>query len=276
MKYCLKWTNINKRLIDEVSIRYIEDRGLVDFMEKYADKRIILRLESTDFSDSEIAKLLAIRRQFPNYRFTMGLPQLDLSLINKLKESEIPFYLLQPVQNWELFSYLVKDLGVSDIDLSGALAFELPKVKRFLERNGLKVYIRITPNFPRSLEESCHPLQKFFVRPEDLELYEPYVDVVEFEGIDKQDLFYDIYAIKKQFIGNLNQVIYNLPISVDNVGLISLFGEKRIGCERECLRGGRCKRCFSLTNIATSISPIIREKVKENIMKQIEEKSNEN
>ena len=48
MKYCLKWNNLSKKLdkADEISIIYQEDKGLVDFMRKYANKRIILRIDS--------------------------------------------------------------------------------------------------------------------------------------------------------------------------------------------------------------------------------------
>ena len=276
MKYCLKWNNRCSHLkdADEISIKYIEDRGLVDFMEKYADKRIIIRLESIDFSDSEIAKLVAIRRQFPNYHFTVGLPQEDYNLALKLNSKDIPFYFLKPVQNWEDFRFYITELGVSDIDLSGALAFELPKVKRYLEKVKANTIIRITPNIIHSQTDNCPPLQHFFIRPDDIDQYEPYVDVIEFEGLEHQDTFYNIYAKEKMFIGKLNQVIYNFPLAIDNMGLIPQFGERRISCGRECLSGGRCNRCSTLANISEVMGPVVREKIKENLQKQIEENNN--
>ena len=273
MKVCLKWTNLGKRLkdADEISIKYIEDKGLLQFMEKYANKRIILKLETNYLSDIEVKKLVAIKKQYPDYNFTIGLPNMSLPMAMKLKEFCLPFYFLEPIQDWETLSYYVKDLGVSDINLSGALGFELPKVKRFLEKVGAKVNVRITPNFAMAISQVCSPFQMFFVRPEDLELYEQYVDVVEFAGTEHQDTFYNIYIKQKAFIGRLDQVIYNLPLSTDNLGLTNLFGERRIGCGRECLNGGRCKRCFSMDNIAKKMGPVVREKIKENI----KEKSNE-
>ena len=254
MKYCLKWNNLCTHLkdADEISIRYIEDKGLLDFMKKYADKRIILRLESTNFSDNEIAKLVAIRRQFPEYSFTVALPNEDMNLVNKFKEHDVPFYFLTPVQDWETLNYYIRELGVSDIDLSGPLGFELPKVKKLLERLELFVQIRITPNIIRASTQHCPPLKMFFIRPDDIDLYADYVDVVEFEGIEHQDTFFNIYAKKKTFIGKLNQVIYNFPLPIDNLGLIKYFGEGRIGCGRKCLAGIRCNRCDTLRVIKSS------------------------
>ena len=276
MKYCLKWNNrcLHLKDADEISIKYIEDRGLIDFMEKYVNKRIVIRLESTNFADSEIAKLVAIRKQFPNYRFTVGLPQEDYNLALKLNSKDIPFYFLKPVQNWEDFRFYITELEVSDIDLSGALAFELPKVKRYLEKVKANTVIRVTPNIIHSQTDNCPPLQHFFIRPDDIDQYEPYVDIIEFEGIEHQDTFYNIYAKEKMFIGKLNQVIYNFPLAIDNMGLIPQFGERRISCGRECLSGGRCKRCDTLAHISEVMGPQVREKIKENLQKQIEENNN--
>ena len=70
MKYCLKYTNICTKLnkADEISIKYIEDKGLVDFMEKFKAQRIILRIDLWNFSPNEIRKLIAIRKQYPDLK----------------------------------------------------------------------------------------------------------------------------------------------------------------------------------------------------------------
>lgn len=272
MKYCLKWNNRCYHLkdADEISIKYIEDKGLLDFLEKYADKRIILRIIAKDFIDSELAKLVAIKRQFPDYQFTVALDEYHPQLIEKMKEKELPFYIAQPVKNWEVLNHYVKDLKVSDIDLSGALGFELLKVKRFLEKFGPNTKVRITPNIITSDSLHCPPLQMFFVRPDDLDQYEPYVDVVEFEGLEHQDTFFNIYAKEKTFVGKLNQVIYNFPLSIDNLGLIPSFGERRIGCGRECLYGGKCRRCNNLADLSQEMGTRARTKIIENIKEKIE------
>lgn len=277
MKYCLKWNNrcINLKNADEISIRYIEDKGLLDFMKKYADKRIIIRLESSAFGDSEINKLIAIKKQFPEYQFTVAIPDNSLSLALKLKCDNIPFYFLKPVQDWETLNNYIINLEVSDIDLSGALAFELPKVKRFLEKVNSKTLIRITPNIINSISPNCNPLQKFFIRPDDIDIYAPYIDILEFEGIEHQDTFYKIYVKEKLFIGKLNQVIYNFPLAIDNMGLISYFGERRLNCGRQCLWGGRCRTCENLTSLSEKMGPQVRKSIKEKLQKQIQDKSNE-
>ena len=65
--------------------------SIVKFMEKYAGKRIIIHLTSVNFANDEIAKLAAIHTQYPDYKFTVALPALNLQLVAKLKEKDIPF-----------------------------------------------------------------------------------------------------------------------------------------------------------------------------------------
>ena len=272
MKFCLKWNNRCHHLkdADEISIKYIEDKGLLEFLERHKEQRIILRVVVKTFSTSEADKLVAIHKVHPEYNFTVGIDEYNAELVAKLGEKQVPFYFLEPVKDWEVLSHYVIDLGVSDIDLSGALAFELPKVKHFLKKFGPNTQIRVTPNLMRASSPHCPPLQSFFIRPNDVEAYEDYVDVMEFEGLEHQDTFFNIYAKEKAFVGKLNQVIYNFPLTIDNLGLIPAFGERRLGCGRECLSGGRCRRCHNLVELSAPMGERARKKIVENIKEKAE------
>lgn len=272
MKYCLKYTNKCNKLnhADEISIKYIEDKGLVDFMEKFKAQRIILRIKSSFFAESEIRKLIAIKKQYPNYNFSVALTELDATLMKKFRKENIAFFMATPCLTWEMFHYLIQQ-GVSDINISGPLAFELSKVKRVLETLNRKVLIRATVNKVENISAFTNTLIGFFIRPEDVFLYEDYIDIIEFEGIEHQDTFFTIYAEQKQFLGNLNQCIYGFQEQVDNKGLVSLFGERRRDCGRQCLSGGRCRRCYDLVAIAKPMGERARDKILETIRKNIEE-----
>ena len=276
MKYCLRYTNITTKLAkaDEITIKYIADKGLVKFIEKYNTQRINLLIDPTQFEDIEMRKLAAIRSTYPDYKFAAALTAYDETLMNKLKASNIPFYIAAPCQNWEEF-YLLLTIGASDINLSGPLAFELPKVKRVLESLDQKPQIRVTPNKTENLNPNTNSLIGFFIRPEDVELYEDYIDILDFEGLDMQDIFFGIYAERKRFIGKLNQCIYGIKEDVDNSGLIPLFGKRRMSCGRQCLSGGHCHRCFDLAAISRPMGDRYRNHILDIINKEIaKEESN--
>lgn len=271
MKYCLKYTNICTKLnkANEISIKYIEDKGLVDFMEKFKAQRIILRINPAEFSHNEVKKLIAIHKQCPQYNFAVALSYFDATLMPWFLSEGIPFFIAKPCSNWEEFHYLIKQ-GVSDIDISGPLGFEMSKVKLVLDSLGRKVIVRATPNRVEKIIAQTDSLIGFFIRPEDVDIYEGYIDVLEFEGLEHQDTFFSIYAEQKMFIGNLNQCIYNFNGKVDNKGLVSLFGERRRDCGRQCLSGGRCRRCFTMANISHPMGDRAREHIMEMLKKEQE------
>lgn len=269
MKYCLKYTNICTKLnrADEIQIKYIEDLGLVDFLEKYSSKRVNLLINPAYFPEGEVRKLIAIRNTYPQYNFTVALSSYNYELMTTLRKAIIPFYVAQPCMDWGMLNILL-EAGVCDIDLSGPLAFELENVKRVLNSLDRKVQIRVTPNKVSDLyREKMDSLIGFFIRPEDVELYEDDIDVLDFEGLDRQDVFYSIYAEQKMFIGHLGQCIYDFKESVDNKGLITLFGERRKNCGRQCLKGGRCRRCYDLAALAKPMGNFAREKIMETLKK---------
>lgn len=271
MKYCLRYTNICTKLnkADEITIKYIEDKGLVDFLEKFSSKRVNLLINPLHFGEMEVRKLVAIRKTYPQYDFAVAMTDYEPVFGDSLAKANIKFYEAKPCLDWERMDYLLKE-GVSDLNLSGPLAFELGNVKRVLNMMGRKVQIRVTPNKVQNIHSETDSLVGFFIRPEDVELYEGYVDVLDFEGLEHQDTFYSIYAEQKMFIGQLNQCIYDFKGQVDNKGLITLFGERRRNCCRECLKGGRCRRCYSLADLAKPMGERAREKIMETLKKEQE------
>ena len=116
MKYCLKWTNLCKHLkdADEITIKYIEDRGLVDFLQKYADKRINLSIQTDNFPETEINKLAAIHKQYPELNFAVALDKYNKVLIDRFFGLGIDFYISEPCQDWETFWQLIMNDCVSD------------------------------------------------------------------------------------------------------------------------------------------------------------------
>lgn len=271
MEYCLKYTNICTKLnrVKEIQIKYIEDKGLITFLEKHSSQRVNLLINADDFSESEIKKLIAIRKTYPQYDFAVALNRYYPPLLEQLQAADLKYYVAAPCLEWETLHALLS-FGVSDVNVSGPLAFELTKVKTALLFADQKVQIRVTPNMIVKTLPETPDLIGFFIRPEDVEVYEGFVDIMEFEGLELQDTFYSIYAENKRFIGNLNQCIYNFKEPVDNKGLIPLFGERRRDCGRQCLQGGRCKRCYSLASLAKPMGERAREKILETVKREQE------
>lgn len=84
-----------------------------------------------------------------------------------------------------------------------------------------------------------------YIRPEDIQYYEEYVDTLEFysEFNKQEETLFKIYKNDKKWPGNLKLIIANLKSDVDNRGLPEEFGKIRVQCRQNCMRNGACNFC---------------------------------
>lgn len=277
MKFCLKYSNFCGRLpqADEISILYIEDKGLLDFLEKFNDKRINLRVDSKDFSDIEINKLKAIKNTYPSYDFSVAINCYDEEFANKLIKNNLPFYFDYPICSWEELNVIIKNMKVTDIIIGGQLGFELPTTVNFIRKYNPDIHIRAIANLSTDINEFIDGLIGFYIRPEDLDIYSQYIDVIEFIGLSKQDLFFDIYK-SGLYIGSLGQIIHGIDLIVDNTAVPPILAERRVNCERKCLRGYRCNLCNNFANVSIDLGKKIKETAIDTVIHNIKNKSNKN
>ena len=110
----------------------------------------------------------------------------------------------------------------------------LPKLQLFREIDGIK--FRIFPDIlqtPRRCA-SLPQVTNFFIRPEDVDLYEKYVDVIEiFRKDSRQSVVYEIYK-QGQWRGPLSDLIIDLTEEINGSSFIPDFGRARLGCGRRC------------------------------------------
>ena len=143
-----------------------------------------------------------------------------------------------------------KELGVCRLNIAGALFFQMDKVKAY----GLPIMVD-----PRTIvidgfrwiydTPSAH-----WIRPEDVEMYEDYIDTIYFEEDDENRInaLIRIYKEEKKWAGPLNMLIPYVDESVYNRMLNSELTARRLNCGQVCRTPvGTCRLChrqFSLAN----------------------------
>ena len=184
MKYCLDFNKKYLSLlneVDEITIQYNKrDTSLVEFLQKYSNKRVnILISDLEDFIESkEIDKIKGIKEKYPELNFALQLPRTNnFSFIKELRNIGLKFFISDFAFDWDIFLGLI-NLGVSDIYVTDNLGFELDKCAKIAHENN--ICIRVFPNIAQSKWDNTPGEKKFFIRPEDLQYYEGFVDVVEF------------------------------------------------------------------------------------------------
>lgn len=159
------------------------------------------------------------------------------SQVDILKEKGYNFYLNLVVSDWEKFETLV-NYGVSDIFIDGPLAFD---IKHLTNRN---VIIRTNPTFSYNTLNP-HTESFFFIRPEDIILYENNIDIFEFDDTNILDIY-----LKQDYSFNIQDIVSQFPYPFNNKLFPNTWGKIRTECGMACMRElGSCHFCTSATKI---------------------------
>lgn len=254
MKYCVEYRKDFPYLqeINELNIHFRrKDATLLDFLLLYQEKTInIIVDDEKDFienNDFEIFdKILIEHPELHNFRFLLhsytNLAVQDFLQAMDVRKIQYKYFFNDFVRDWDTLKGYV-DLDPCAIYIVENLCFEIKRVANLLHSRGIEV--RCFPNVGQTSWKYAPDLKKFFIRPEDIQWYEPYVDVCELFGkIEEVPIYYKIYAIDKQWFGQLNEIIISFNDNdLDSRFLLPHFGIRRLNCGKVCSKGRGCQIC---------------------------------
>lgn len=260
MKYCINYSNKSHIIdkVDEILIRYDKNKILelfTQFIPAHLNQRVIVQLIEEDNIDTivnDLKKIISIYNENKDIKFDIQLPFYNQKFMEELKDTNLKYFFKAAANSWDKFTGLMSQ-NVSDIYITDELAFELDKIAEIAHKNNIKV--RIYPNVAQSRWDKLSDILKFFIRPEDIEIYEPYVDVCEFYGDKAQqiDTYYKIYQEDKKWFGDLQEIIIGLDSKIDSRYIIPRFAEKRIKCGKDCLKNGKCEMCKRILDLSEQL-----------------------
>ena len=216
-------------------------------MKEHRDKRYVI-IDTTK-TDEDFVKLMEqvdiLRDIVANYTIECT----SILRVKQLIHGNYHAFLKYPISDWETLRDFIS-IGVSDIYIDGALGFQLKKVKDICG----KIFIRVSPTI--SLNASLIGIKpnSFFIRPEDLHLYDKYIDIIDFQVKDqeKENTLFTIYK-RGTFFYDLSHLLDKCNFSVENPFIKPEFGQARINCGQRCLIPGyACHLCdtqIQLTNL---------------------------
>lgn len=260
MKYAIRFYNGCRVLnrASEIILRYDEiHHKLVSYVDEYTQgQRIVLDITGYD-SETILEDNLNIWKQTKekHRKLAVKLNESQIYLMEDLHKAEIDYFLDTKVDTLDKL-YALSILGVSDVYICNELGFNLKDISKYCRNRNIN--IRVYPNIAQS---SCEQFEidnfkKFFIRPEDVYLYENYIDIFEFytDRLDKQSVLYDIYKDEK-WLGDLSQLILGLQENIVNTAILPDFAEARIGCRKRCVleQCGICDRIKDFLQIADKI-----------------------
>ena len=186
------------------------------------------------------------------YNIAICINYLDIEDFKKFEEAGIPFYFNFRIDSWDVFHYYVS-LNVSDIFISGELGFDLKRVSRIAKGKGIR--LRAYANYSVGFNPFSNGFKDFYIRPEDVDKYSEYIDVLEFwDSVDKQNVLYEVYFHDKEWNGNLQEIIQGLKVKINNYYILGPeFGRRRMNCRRKCQKGEGCQLCERLVELAETL-----------------------
>ena len=244
MKYCLssRQNDAYLKQADEIKVKNRDIKSVPDLLEKYPEATVILE---EDLIGSEFDwKELNTYNKLSQGRLILCLGDIDTAAA--AKEAGIPFYMGYPVKTfYELNG--IKNLGVCYVRVDAPLFFEIDKVKSFEIPVRICANVAYSDRLPR--EDGVCGL---WIRPEDVEKYEPYVDAIEFSDCDinKEQALFRIYALEHKWPGEMSMIITNFNYPGLNRMVLPDVVDKRLNCGQRCQSGGACRVCYRAFDLA--------------------------
>ena len=269
MKYCVKYYK-NFRyndIINEIIFNYADYRdNIVEKLEEQEwkeNQRIIIDICLG--GDLEIIPILKMCMKIHN-NFAVRVDIIQNEVVEELKKQDIPFFYANYANTPDEIYGMIQR-GVSDVYVTESLAFSIEKISPYYKTKGVNV--RMIPNiaqYRKGFKENIPDPCKFFIRPEDVEIYEPYVDTFEIIAPDDRlSVLFEIYN-NRQWLGDLKDLIVGLEESFFNTGLVPYFGPERLKCGQKCMQE-KCNLCLQMKELSDKFKDnkleIIKEKKKE-------------
>lgn len=247
MKVCLSGRQDKEFLkkADEIKLEYRDRRIIPDYIIDYPGAYIIIELlpgiEEIDWDALQEYNYLCHEKFY-----------LCVSSIEQAKEASnlgIKFYSGYPIESdFELQGWI--NVKASYVRLGMPLFFEMDRLKK---QYGDKIKFRAVPNVAY-LDGLSHSdgINGQWIRPEDIRLYDQYIDVFEFESINKaqEQALYKYYIEKQEWLGSLKTIISNFKAEGSNTMIPSDVIKTRLNCGQKCVKGSDCRICYRAVNLA--------------------------
>lgn len=265
MHYCVNYSRSFRHLheVDEIILNYAGSERLMTFVPELVgenkNQRIILNI--LDIGDNEITSIIPFINKLQVDGYNLAVIIRETEHIQEFKNANIPFFFIKGASNLET-AVIQCEMGVSDIYIVEELGFRMKDLQYLKEHYG--VQIRVYPNIAQSAKNLYIPeMCRFFIRPEDTEIYEPYVDVFEILGGEdnsRLSVIYEIYY-NRQWLGGLETLILDFKTPVINTGMNPHFAENRLNCGKKCLIE-KCNLCTQIGNLANMFNEVGLEVIK--------------
>ena len=242
MDYCLR-SRLSPRYLAkaaEIRVDYRDRRSIPDISHRYPDKTIVLFPGDEEYDWAEIERYDLICKN----NFILNVNDIPKALAAKSRN--IRFMLnYEATSYWELEG--LEKLGSEYAYVGIPLFFDLENTLNF----DIKLRAIPTVAYNHALPHSDGICGQW-IRPEDVEMYEDYIQVLEFEPCDiqREQTLFKVYAEDKKWNTRLDILVEDLGSNAVNRMIMPELINTRISCRQRCKSGGQCHMCYTALKLA--------------------------
>lgn len=255
MKYSVVYNKKFRYLdvVDEIILYWSTKDDIVDFSNETFQQKQRVVIDFMDCYARELREAMPtlerMKKEHSNFAVRLNVST-QKAFSTLLRDKGIPFFFGNFCSSWDsVFAYA--SLGVKDLYITEELGFDLKNIKIFCEPR--RINVRVFPNIAQvsgqGTGDVIPAIQKFFIRPEDIPVYEEFVDICElWTSFDKQSVMYEIYK-SQQWLGDLKEIITDFDLDIPNTVFLPDFPMARTSCQKKCFRT-HCSICPTILDFA--------------------------
>ena len=250
MKFCVSYYKDFRYndVVDEIVFSYANfNDGIVNEMKNWKDEQRII-IDICYGGEPKIIPILQMCKK-KHENLVIRLSTNMENMVKKLQEAGLPYFFSNYAKTADEVYSMIKR-GATDVYVTENLGFNLKDIGFYCKSK--RISVRVIPNiaqYAAGFGEEVPDAYKFFVRPEDVDLYDQYVNVFEIVcPNNKLSVTYEIYR-NGVWTGDLGQLIIGLREPFYNSGIVDYFGEARIKCQHRCMQE-KCQLCQNMKELA--------------------------
>lgn len=255
LKFSVNYKSKYKEEAGEIKCPWNKLGSIFDFIESHPRKRYNITIEEK-LTEDELNKLFEQLEIMKSVVDDYTIETSQVSILNILLKKGYPSFLNFSITDWELLQSLIEK-GVSDILIDGPLCFNLSKLNLLTDKVNLRISPVISPNVSLIVRNP----KSFFVRPEDIHLYDGIINYVDFlvDDIEKENALFSIYN-REAFFYDINSLIPGLP-QINNSLFKEDFAQARINCGQKCkIPGYTCNYCTTYFSLLENMLKLVDKK----------------
>ena len=248
MKVCLSSRQQHEYLqkADEIRVPARDHKAIPELAEKYPEADIILELEPG--ADAGITyETLREYDILCRKKFIVCLNDISPETLAFYHENDIRYFWGYSITTPYELESLSKFTKVCYVRVGAPLFFEMDLVAKY------GISVRHAPNVAHfGYIPQADGVNGTWIRPEDLEQYEPTITAIEFLGVElsAERALFRIYGEQKKWPGELGLIVQDINYLGTNRMIPPDLVEKRLNCGQKCMENGNCRLCWRILDLA--------------------------